>query len=337
MARRAIGPALLAACTLTAAGAQAGPEVGVRAMASEAVESGVRSVGMGGDGATTGNYAASLREAGSASVVAGVARYADTADAFSFLGARLTTPTFWDGATLSVVAASQRTTDTRVWDYTASSKLEPPSLGDGSSQSALAILAKPLSGAVSVGVMVSYAQSQMTLLPLSGTPPIRYETTWLPSGGVGLHWHPSDAWEVGARVTLSNDEETRDDASGLRSGLVHEYDARLGAGWSPWRGTRVDAGFVGRAQGSAVDASLRLPSSSFKVFPTVGLEQALVRGRVWARAGLDERTWTTGVSLRARSLTVDLAYVYGLGLSRIDDLFGQRNASLLASLRFDYR
>ena len=185
--------------------------------------------------------------------------------------------------------------------------------------------------------MASYAQSQMTLLPLAGTPPIRYETTWLPSGGIGLHWHPEERWEVGARVTVVNDQETRDDASGLRSGLVREYDARLGAGWSPWHGTRLDAGFVARTQGSDVDASLRLPSTSFKVFPTVGIEQALVRGRVWARIGLDERTWTTGLSLRARPLTIDLAYVYGVASSRLDDVFGQRSASLLVALRLDYR
>jgi hypothetical protein len=337
MVRQAIAVGMLLVAALAPSVAVAGPEVGLRAMASETVESGVRSVGMGGDGATTGNYALAFRGAGTAGLDVGVARYVDTADAFSFLAARLTTAGFWDGAVLSVTALSQRTTDTRVWDDTPASKLQPPSLGDGSSQEALLVLAKPLTPQLSLGLMASYAQSQMTLLPFVGTPPIRYETSWLPSGGVGLHWHPSDAWEVGARVTLANDQETRDDASGLRSGLVREYDGRLGAEWSPWRGTRLDAGFVVRSQDSAVDESLRLPHSSLKVFPTVGAEQALVRGRVWVRAGLDERTWTTGLSLRARPITVDVAYVYGLGLARVDDLFGQRNASLLASLRFDYR
>jgi hypothetical protein len=185
--------------------------------------------------------------------------------------------------------------------------------------------------------MLSYAQSQMTLLPLAGTPPIRYSTSWLPSGGVGLHWRPDAQWELGARITVVNDEETRDDASGLRSGLVRAYDARLGGGWSPWPGTRLDAGFVVRQEASDVDAALRLPSTSLKVFPNVGVEQALVPGRVWARAGLDERTWTTGLSLRARPVTIDVAYVYGIALSRIDEVFGQRNASLLASLRLDLR
>ena len=69
---------------------------------------------------------------------------------------------------------------------------------------------------VTLGLMLSYAQSQMTLLPFAGTPAIRYETSWLPSGGVGLHWRPDPRWELGARITVVNDNETRDDASGLR-------------------------------------------------------------------------------------------------------------------------
>ena len=335
MLRRAIVlPAALGGMLLSTA-AVAGPETSLRDFASETVESGVRSIGMGGDGATTGNYALVLRDPGTASLSAGVARYADTANAMSFVATSFTTPRFWDGAALSVTGLSQHATDLRVWDDTAPTPLAPPSLGDGSSQAALVTLAKPLGRTVSLGVMLSYAQSQMTLLPFAGTPPIRYSTSWLPSGGVGLHWHPDEHWELGARITVVNDEETRDDASGLRSGLIRTYDARLGGGWSPWRGTRLDAGFVVRQEASDVDAALRLPSTSFKVFPNVGVEQALVRGRVWARAGLDERTWTTGLSLRARPVTIDVAYVYGIALSRIDEVFGQRNASLLASVRVD--
>ncbi|HEY1691310.1 MAG TPA: hypothetical protein VGG39_04070 [Polyangiaceae bacterium] len=335
-ADRAAG-AVAAAVALSAPLAHAGPEVALRAFASEATQSGVRSLGMGGDGATTGNFARMADVAGSARLDSGIARYVDTGDAASFLAATFTTPAFWGGATLSISALSQRTTDARVWDDTPATKLEPPSLADGSNQEAFAVLAKPLSSTVSLGLMLSYAQSQMTLLPLSGTPPIRYETSWLPSGGAGLLWRPSWRWELGARVTLLDDQETRDDSSGLRTGLLREYDARLGGGWSPWRGTRIDAGFVARTQGSAVDDSLRLPSTSFKVFPTVGVEQALVRSRVWARAGLDERSATTGLSFHARPIVVDVAYVYDLALARIDDVFGRRDASLLASIRFDYR
>jgi hypothetical protein len=349
MVRPAIASTAALAGVLVSTAAGAGPETSLRDFASETVESGVRSIGMGGDGATTGNYARVdlpetmardsqalvLRDPGTASLAVGVARYTDTANAMSFVATSFTTPRFWDGAALSVTGVSQYATGLRVWDYTAPAPLAPPSLADGSSQAAQVVLSKPLWRTVSLGVMLSYAQSQMTLLPLAGTPAIRYSTSWLPSGGVGLHWRPDARWELGARITVVNDEETRDDASGLRSGLVRAYDARLGGGWSPWSGTRLDAGFVVRQEASDVDAALRLPSTSFKVFPNVGVEQALVRGRVWARAGLDERTWTTGLSLRARPVTLDVAYVYGIALSRIDEVFGQRNASLLASLRLD--
>jgi hypothetical protein len=264
-------------------------------------------------------------------------RYADTGNAISFVAVSFTTPPFWDDAALSMTALSQRATDLRVWDYTAPTPLAPPSLADASNQGALAVLAKPLAPGVSLGVMLSYAQSQMTLLPLGGAAPIRYETSWLPSGGLGLHWRPDARWELGARITVVNDQETRDDASGLHTGLVRAYDARLGGGWSPWPGTRLDAGLVVREEASAVDASLLLPSLSLKVFPTVGVEQALVRHRVWVRAGLDERSAATGLSLRVAPVTIDLAYLYGIALSRIDDVFGQRNASLLASLRVELR
>jgi hypothetical protein len=68
----------------------------------------------------------------------------------------------------------------------------------------------------------------------------------------------------------------------------------------------------------------------------VGIEQALVRDRVWARAGLDETTWATGMSLKARPFKIDLAYLYNLAAARTGDVFGKRNASLIATIGFDY-
>ena len=57
---------------------------------------------MGGDGATTGNYARLPHEPGTASLDAGIARYADTGNALSFVAASFTTPPFWDDAALSM-------------------------------------------------------------------------------------------------------------------------------------------------------------------------------------------------------------------------------------------
>ena len=58
--------------------------------------------------------------------------------------------------------------------------------------------------------------------------------------------------------------------------------------------------------------------------------------RVWARAGLDETTWTTGMSVAARPFKIDLAYLYNLAAARTGDVFGQRNTSLIATIGFDY-
>ena len=70
--------------------------------------------------------------------------------------------------------------------------------------------------------------------------------------------------------------------------------------------------------------------------PTLGVEQALVAKRVWARVGLDETTWTTGMSLAVRPFKIDLAYLFNLAAARTADVFGKRNASLIATIGFDY-
>src|ERR1019366_4572426 len=101
MVGRAIPSAAATAAVLLASTAYAGPETSLRDFASETVESGVRSIGMGGDGATTGSYAVVLREPGTASLAAGIAHYADTGNAMSFVATSFTTPRFWDGAALS--------------------------------------------------------------------------------------------------------------------------------------------------------------------------------------------------------------------------------------------
>jgi hypothetical protein len=77
-------------------------------------------------------------------------------------------------------------------------------------------------------------------------------------------------------------------------------------------------------------------TKTFDVHPTLGVEQTLVPHRVWARAGLDETTWTTGMSLAVRPFKIDLAYLYNLAAARTADVFGHRNASLIATIGFDY-
>jgi hypothetical protein len=311
--------------------AHAGPEISMRDFAGGQIKKGVRTIGMGGDGATTGNYALVYKDTGTALFDYGVVRYSDTGNVFTFKAVGFTTPAFWDDAAFYAIAISQQGTDLHVWSMTPPSAAKPPSLGDGGTSSVFVKFAKPISHVLSIGFMGAWENSQMTLIPDDGSPPIRYQTSYRPSGGLGLHWHPSSDFQAGARVILNHDREYRDDASGTHGGLNRSYEYRLGAAWSPWKGALLDAG------ASALDRSNELENThAFKIYPTVGAEQALVPQRVWARGGLDETTWTTGMSLSVRPFRIDLAYLYNLASARTGDVFGKRNASLIGTLTLDY-
>jgi predicted porin len=146
-----------------------------------------------------------------------------------------------------------------------------------------------------------------------------------------VHWHPDEHWQAGARVILSNDTETRTQGGATTSGLLRAYEYRLGVAYSPWRGTLFDVGGDGLDRASALDGT-----SSFKLYPTVGAEQALVLRRVWVRAGLDETTWTTGMSVAFKPMKIDLAYLYNIAAARTGNVFGTRNTSLIATINIDY-
>jgi hypothetical protein len=311
--RRYAALPIVAALLVSSAASASGPEIAMRELAGGQIKKGVRTIGMGGDGATTGNYGLVWRDAGGAIFDEGIARYGDTGNLFTFSAVGFTTPTFWDDAAFYVIALSQHATDVRVWDFTVK-------------------FAKPLSKRWSLGFMGAYELSQGTFLPDDGTPPIRYETSYLPSGGLGLHFQASDQWQVGARVILNHDTETRDDALGVRSGLNRSYEYRLGVAFEPWKGTLLDVG------GVALDRSNTLEhSSSFDLYPTMGAEQALVKKRVWVRGGLDETTGTLGGSVKLGRFKIDVAYLYGIASARTRDVFGKRGTSVIMTLGFDYR
>ena len=310
--------------------ARAGPEVALREFAGGQVKKGVRTIGMGGDGATTGNYALVYKDAGGALFDQGIVRFQDTGNLFTFSAVGFTTPTFWDDAAFYVIALGQRGTGVRVWDFVPSAS-HPPSRGDLADTSVFVKFAKPLSKSWSFGLMGAYELSLATLQPDSGAPPITYRTSYLPSGGFGLHWHPDEHWQAGVRVILNHDSETRTQAAVSTSGLLRSYEYRLGAAFSPWVGTLLDAGAVALDRSSALEGT-----STFEVHPTIGAEQAIVKRRVWARAGLDETTWTTGMSVAFRPFKIDVAYLYDLAAARTGDVFGKRNTSLIATINFDY-
>ena len=226
--------------------AQAGPETSLREFASGQIKKGVRSIGMGGDGATLGNYALVYRDAGGAILDYGLVHFSDTGNSFTFTAVGFTTPTFWDDAALYVIAMSQHATNLRVWSAIDPTPSKPPSTGDGSNQAVFVKLAKPLGKGFSAGVLFSYELSQMTLLPDGGGPSIDYRTAWRPSGGAGLSWTPADWLLAGVRVLASHDQETRTVGTGTssaasRSGLLRSYEYRAGVA-GPTAGGRGSIG-----------------------------------------------------------------------------------------------
>lgn len=329
--RRACFGAICALGMFLAGSVCAGPETSLREFAGGQVKKGVRTIGMGGDGATTGNYALVYRDAGGALFDEGLVRFQDTGNFFSFSAVGFTTPSFWQGAAFYVIALGQTGNDVRVWDLVPS-KSHPPSRGDLSDTSVFVKFAKPLSRTWSFGVMGAFELSAATLLPDDGSAAITFRTSYVPSGGAGLHWHPNDHWEAGVRVILNHDNETRTQGAVSKSGFLRSYEYRLGAAFSPWSGTLLDVG------GSALDRSNSLEgTSTFDIHPTIGIEQALVKKRVWVRAGLDETTWTTGMSVAFKPMKIDLAYLYNLAAARTGDVFGKENKSVIATINFNYQ
>ena len=99
----------------------------------------------------------------------------------------------------------------------------------------------------------------------------------------------------------------------------------------PWTGAIFDPG------AAALDRHDGLAgTASFKVAPTLGVEQAIVGKRLWLRAGLDETTWAVGPSVAARPFKPDIAVLRNLAAERTGDVFGKSNVGAIATLTFDY-
>lgn len=324
-------PAVIGLVLSLSAAAHAGPETALREFAGGQVKKGVRTIGMGGDGATTGNYALVYKDAGGAIFDEGIVHFTDTGNRFTFSAVGFTTPTFWDDAAFYVMALGQSGTGARVWSETKPSASKPPSTGNIADTSVFVKFAKPLTSTLSFGVMGAYELSQATLVPDGGGATIRFTTSYLPSGGLGLHWHPDAHWQAGARIIMNHDEETRSQGGLSTTGVLRSYEYRLGAAYSPWKTTLFDVGGVVLDRSNGVEHT-----QTTDLHPTVGLEQGLVPKRVWVRAGLDETTWTAGMSLAAHPFKIDLAYLRDLAAARTADVFGRKNTSVIATFAFDY-
>ena len=147
MLMRAVSVFAVAALCLAAVPtiAHAGPETSLREFASGQIKKGVRSIGMGGDGATLGNYALVYRDAGGAILDYGLVHFSDTGNDFTFTAVGFTTPTFWDDTALYVIAMSEHATNVRVWSAIDPTPSKPPSTGDGSNQG---VFGKSIVGAI---------------------------------------------------------------------------------------------------------------------------------------------------------------------------------------------
>ena len=111
-------------------------------------------------------------------------------------------------AAFYVIALSQRASDVRVWTLTPHSLNKPASTGNLADSSLFVKFAKPLSSTLSVGFMGAFEQSDALLLPDNGATPIRFATSYLPSGGLGVHWHPDKYWQAGfARSSIEIDPQ----------------------------------------------------------------------------------------------------------------------------------
>jgi len=156
------------------------PEFSIREFASGQIKKGVRSIGMGGDGATWGNYSLVYRDSNTVLVDAGNSSYSNDNN-FSFTALGVVLPPFKNGLTIFALALSQYASNI-------STTLKSPGFGnsalpvhgDGNNQSIFAKAAMPIGKKISIGILVSYERSQFNgvadLSPLS----VRYQTNWLP-------------------------------------------------------------------------------------------------------------------------------------------------------------
>ena len=336
MKAAALGLVVVVALVVPASAHAQSPELSLREFASGQIKKGVRSIGFGGDGATWGNYSLVYHDASTVILDGGISAY-ENGNLFGFTAVGATTPSLWRGLALYAVGLSQ--TAQGIHTTLSAPGLGPkpaPTVGDGGNSALFLKAAMPLPHGFAVGVMLAYEVSQFTAVGAADT--VRYQTRWLPSGGFGVSWQPSDRAIVGVRVILNHDEERRLDRFGVASGLARSYEFRAGASASPWQGALVDAGATLLDRANAIAGSERVGGGA-----NLGFEQAFWKRALVVRGGVDECqlgfgdcTVTAGLSFKRRPVNLDLAYLYDLGKERIGTLFGEHSHSVLATLTLDY-
>jgi hypothetical protein len=308
------------------------PEFSLREFASGQIKKGVRSIGMGGDGATWGNYSLVWKDSSTALLDGGRSTYSN-GNAFSFSAVGVTLPPFKNGLTFYAIALSQYASDiaTSLKSPAAGSQSEAVH-GDGNNQAVFIKAAMPLGKGWSAGILVSYERSQFNAI--SDQNPAgyaRYQTGWAPSGGLGISWQPSKRVLAGFRALFNNDTEKRTDPAGTLNGLNNSQEYRAGVSIGLWQGALLDLGGNLRHRSNQI-----YHSSNTSTQPNLGFEQTLWQRHFSFRFGLDETSPTGGISLRFRPIILDIAYVHNLAIQRLGNLFGSRSESFLATFVFDF-
>jgi hypothetical protein len=331
MSARAVVAIVVAILGAPALARAQSPELSLRELASGQIKKGVRSIGMGGDGATWGNYALVYNDAGTALIDGGVTSY-DNGNTFSFTAVGVTTPPLWHGLAVYAIALSQHAEGIDLVLSSPGLGRNVRARGAGANQAVFSKIAMPLDHGVSIGVLLSYELSQFDAVTAAGDGWVRYATRWRPSGGFGASWQPDPRLIAGVRAILNHDDEVRDDPSGRTEGLARSYEFRGGASASPWQGALVDVG------GTVLDRTNGLSGKHTSTLePNLGFEQVIVTGRkLVARTGLDESTFGLGVSSRLPPFNLDVAYLRDLGAARIGTLFGRHSNSVLVTLTLAY-
>jgi hypothetical protein len=308
------------------------PEFSLREFASGQIKKGVRSIGMGGDGATWGNYSLVWKDSSTALLDAGVNKYAN-GNNFSFTAVGVTLPAFKNGLTLYAIALSQYASNiATTLKYPGSGEMADPVHGDGNNQSLFVKAAMPLGKAFSVGVLLSYERSQFDAVSdHTAGQYVRYQTGWVPSGGFGVTWQPSKRVLVGFRALFNNDTEKRTDNVTTSTGLNNTQEYRLGMSVGLWQGALIDVG------GNIRHRSNQLYNTKGTATePNIGFEQNLWQRHFAFRFGVDETSGTGGISLRFSPIVIDIAYVHNLAIERVGTIFGPTNNSIISTFLFDF-
>ena len=272
------------------------------------------------------------RDSSTALADVGNTRYAN-GNNFGFNAIGVTTPALWHGMTVYAIALSQNANNISAF-------LKSPGLGsvpvathgDGNNQAVFVKAALPLNKQFSFGILLSYERSQYSAAADNDQEGfVRYQTGWLPSGGLGLTYQPTPRFLFGFRALFNQDMERRTDNAGSVQGVASSQEYRLGASVVLWKDALIDIGGNLRSRQNHIAGT-----SSSQVKPNIGFEQNLWSRHFALRAGVDETSGTGGFTLKFQPVTVDVAYVNNIGIARVGNLFGESSNSVIATLVFNY-